>query len=164
MNRALKHIILFVLFLLIQVFVLRGMAFWNAVPLLYVYVVLIWPSNMPRWLQVLCGFLLGLLIDIFCDTLGMNAMATTLIAYLRQPLLVTFGNIDNGVIEPGERSMGFLPFWKYVLSMVSLHHVVLFVAESFSLFKPGLLLLRIVGSILLTLILVFVMERFRRRS
>lgn len=156
-----KHSLLFVLIILLQVFVFQQLSFWNVVPLLYVYILIRWPAALPAGWVILLGFLLGLLVDITADTPGMHAFATTFVAYLRQPLLKGFlSKEDSDVVEPRERSMGFLPFWKYTLSIVLFHHVLLFSLESFSFLDPLLLLNKIIISALLTILLIFLLERF----
>ena len=157
----LKHSLLFILLFLLQIVVLQQLYFWYVVPLVYVYILIRWPSTLsPGWLLSL-GFLLGLLVDINADTPGMHAAATTFVAFLRPALLKGFipkEEIEN--LEPRERSMGFIPFWKYVISIVLLHHTALYLLESFSFFDPLLLLVKIIGSALLSLLLIFLFERF----
>lgn len=155
-----KHSILFVALLLLQIVVLQQLYFWYLVPLLYIYILIRWPAALsPTWVLIL-GFILGLLVDIGADTPGMHAAATTFVAFLRQPLLKGLSKEEMETIEPREKSMGFFSFWKYTISVVVVHHTLLYVLEAFSFFDPLLLLVKILGSILLTLLLIFALERF----
>ena len=157
----LKHSLLFVLLFLLQIVVLQQLYFWYVVPLVYVYILIRWPATLSAGWVLTLGFLLGLLVDINADTPGMHAAATTFVAFLRPALLkgfITKEEIEN--LEPRERSMGFIPFWKYVISIVLLHHTALYILESFSFFDPLLLLVKIIGSALLSLLLIFLFERF----
>ncbi len=156
-----RHSLLFVLLLLLQIVVLQQLYFWYVVPLLYVYILIRWPATLSTGWVLSLGFLLGLLVDISVDTPGMHAAATTFVAFVRPALLKGFlakEEMEN--LEPREKSMGFIPFWKYVVSIVLLHHSVLFILESFSFFDPLLLLVKIIGSALLSLLLIFLFERF----
>lgn len=160
-RQFLKHTFLFVLLFLLQIVVLQQLYFWYLVPLLYVYILIRWPATLPTGWVLSLGFMLGLLVDINVDTPGMHAAATTFVAFLRPALLKGFLNkeeVEN--LEPRERSMGFLPFWRYAVSIVLLHHTLLYVLESFSFFDPLLLLFKIIGSALLSLLLIFIFERF----
>ncbi len=160
--RSLKHIAIALLLVLIQCFVLQSTSFLSAVPLLYVYALIIWPSDMPVGRSLLAAFAIGLLVDILSDTPGMHTSASVLAAFIRQPLLSSSGRIDNDDIEPGEKSMGFIDFWKYALVMVLCHHFTLYLVESFSFFNLVHLLLKTLLSSAMTLVLVFLLERFRK--
>lgn len=164
MNRTVvKHVIVALVLVLFQTLVLQYAGFLSFVPLVYLYAVLIWPVDMPVWRALLLGFLIGLAVDVLLDCPGMHAAATTFAVYLRRPLLRTFlSKEETEGMEPGERSMGFLGFWKYALVMILCHHFVLYLVESFSWADPWMMLLRTLVSSLLTGLLVFLFERFRR--
>lgn len=69
----------FVFLFLLQVLVFNHVhIFGYATPMPYIYFLLILPSDTPRWLYVLLGFVLGLLIDLFTNTPGMAAGSMTL--------------------------------------------------------------------------------------
>lgn len=164
MNRiVLKHLAMAVFLVLLQALVLQYAGFLSFVPLAYIYAVLIWPTDTPVWQALLLGFLMGLALDILLDTPGMHAAATTFAVYLRRPLLRTFLSKDETEgMEPGEKSMGFMSFWKYSLSMIVCHHFTLYLIESFSWTDPVRILLSVLVSTVLTALLVFFFERFRR--
>lgn len=105
------------------------------------------------------GILLGLAVDVFSNTPGMNAAATTFLAFMRPSLLTLFTPRDCAEdMEPGIKSMGFWLFFRYVLVGVALHHTVLFAIESFSFFDLGFLSLEILSSTLLTTFCVMAIE------
>jgi rod shape-determining protein MreD len=58
-----------------------------ATPFLYIYMLLKFPSGMKRNEQLLWGFFLGLLVDIFSNTYGLNTFATVALAMARPYLL-----------------------------------------------------------------------------
>ena len=163
-NASLTHVALAVALVLLQALLFQSVHFLSVVPLFYVYAVLRWPSDMPRWLQVLAGFVVGLAVDMLLDTLGMHAIATTLVAYLRQPMLASSFSGETEGFSPGEKTMGLLDFWKYAAVLVLVHHFTLYLVESFSFFSLWWLLSRTLGSTALTLLLVFLLERFRGRA
>ena len=164
MNRLVRHLLLLVLFALLQIFVFKDLGWWHAVPLLYVYALLVWPADTPLWLQLTAAFVLGMLIDLASDTPGMNAAATVFAAFVRPWLLNVFSASDDARFSPGEHTMGFVPFWKYALSLVLIHHTALFLLESWSLIPFFLIVLRILTSVFLTSLLIWFCERFRRQS
>ena len=89
--RILLNIILYAVILLIQVLLLNHINLWGyATPFLYIWLILKLPYDMPRGLVITLGFITGLIIDIFCNTPGMHAFATTTLAFMRLPILHLF--------------------------------------------------------------------------
>ncbi len=150
----------FWLLVFIQVLVLNHVHLMGyAMPFLYVYLILTLNVNVSRNILLLWGFFLGLAVDVFSNTPGMNAAATTFLAFMRPSLLTLFTPRDCAEdMEPGIKSMGFWLFFRYVLVGVALHHTVLLAIESFSFFDLGFLSLEILSSTLLTTFCVMAIE------
>ena len=69
-----KHIILFVLLLLGQALVCNHIHLFDcATPFLYVYFVLMFRINYPRWGILAWAFVMGLGVDVFSNTPGVAA-------------------------------------------------------------------------------------------
>ena len=155
-----KRLVWFWLLVFIQVLVLNHVHLMGyAMPFLYVYLILTLNVNVSRNILLLWGFFLGLAVDIFSNTPGMNAAATTFLAFMRPSLLTLFTPRDCAEdMEPGIKSMGFWLFFRYVLVGVALHHTVLLTIESFSFFDLGFLSLEILSSTLLTTFCVMAIE------
>ncbi|MDR0845636.1 MAG: rod shape-determining protein MreD [Tannerella sp.] len=165
----LKVLINFVLFVALQVLILDNIHLFKIVtPFLYIYVILKMPINLSRTQIVTISFLLGLAIDMFSNTWGMHAAVCSFAGFIRNPLLKIF--LDKDMVEdasPSYRTLGTGAFMRYAISLVVIHHVFLFLIESFSFFDPLFLLLRIVLSIILTILCIFIVETFsieKRRS
>lgn len=150
-----------VILILLQVLVFNQISvFGFATPFLYIYFLLKLPMGRNVFYVIVIGFLMGFIIDIFLNTPGINAAATTLVASLRQPFLRLFftrEEFENFV--PGIYSATG-PFIRFTVIMVLIHQVALFGLESFSLFNPSILLSRLFSSVILTLILVFAVDSF----
>lgn len=136
-----------------------------ATPFLYVYLIVKFESDTSRNELMLWAFFLGLAVDIFSDTPGMNAAACVLLAFLRPSLLRLFLPRDTveGIV-PAVRTMGVVPFLKYVAAFVLLHHAVLLCIDFFSLAHIGLLLLKILSSAVLTMACIMALEGIRRKT
>lgn len=81
----------FVGLILLQVLILNNVHIAGvATPFLYVYFILKFNSGTSRNELMLWGFCIGLAIDIFSNTPGMNAAATVLLAFLRPLFLRLF--------------------------------------------------------------------------
>lgn len=134
-----------------------------ATPMPYIYVLLILPNDTARWVYVALGFALGLTIDLFSNTLGAAAATTTLVGLLTPWMLDLFGPDDRPEesFVPSTRTMRWSGFLKYAAFLTIVHTALFFLIESFSLFHLLTLLLNIVGSVLLTLVLIMAIERIR---
>lgn len=156
----------FIGLLLLQVLILNNMHIAGyATPFLYIYLIVKMESDTSRNTLLLWAFFLGLGIDIYSDTPGMNAAATVLLAFLRPLLLHLFVPRDmTGQFVPAIRTMGIAPFLKYIAACTLLHHAALLSVEFFSVAHLISLLLRIVSSSLLTLCCILALEGIRKQQ
>lgn len=160
-NNTIKLFILFVLLVLLQVMVLNRISFLGyAVPFLYIYFIVKLPIGMNRSLVIFLGFLLGFIVDIFCNTPGMNAAATTLAAFVRKPIQKLFFSVDDYNEQTPRFSLLGGTFVKYAVTITFVHTIALVSIESFSYFNIVSILLRIGLSTLVTSLLIFALEGF----
>lgn len=150
---------------LLQVLILNNVHIAGyATPFLYIYLILKFESDTSRNVLMLWAFFLGLAVDVFSDTPGMNAAATVLLAFLRPTFLRLF--VPRDMLEsfvPAIRTMGISPFLKYLITGVFVHHAMLLTIEFFSFAHIGALLLRIVASTLLTVTCIMAIEGIRKK-
>ena len=110
------------------------------------------------------AFLLGLCVDVFSNTPGMHAAASTLLAFIRRPLLqAQMLRETTDDYEPGIRSMGFAPFLRYVLSAVFSFMVVVRLIDAFNFLHVVELLFRIVTDTVMTVICILCVDAMRRK-
>ena len=150
----------FIGLVLLQVLILNNVHIAGyATPFLYIYLILKFESDTPRNALMLWAFFLGLAVDVFSDTPGMNAAATVLLAFLRPTFLRLFVPRDTlDTLVPAIRTMGILPFLKYLVVSVLIHHGLLLTLEFVSFAHIGTLLLRIAASTLLTVTCIMAVE------
>ena len=161
-NNLIRGLLYFVVLVLIQVLILNNIHFLRiATPFLYLYFIVKMPVGSPRDLVVLFSFLIGLVIDVFSNPPGMHAAACTLTGFIREPLIRFYMGKDlpDG-IYPSYKTFGYGGFFRYVLSLVVIHHVTLFLIESLTLFDPLFLALRIGASVITTTLLICTIEAF----
>ncbi len=156
-----KYGIMFISLVLIQVLILNQVQFSGFVnPYIYILFILLLPLSTPRYLLLILAFLIGLTIDVFCNSLGIHAAASVFIAYLR-PLVIRF--ISNREEDrndyPGLLQNKFSWFLSYVSILVFLHHLVLFNLEVFSFSNFGNTFYRVILSSVFS-IFVIVLSQF----
>jgi len=156
---GLKHIIRFVLLILLQVIILNKVNLHGYIdPYLYVLFILLLPFETPRWLLLILGFFTGGMIDIFSNTGGIHAAATTLLAFARPGIirLVSKKTEFEANSKPCISDMGKRWFYLYALYLIAIHHATLFTLEVFRLNEPVELIYRILFSTVATLALVLI--------
>ncbi|MFV0546552.1 MAG: rod shape-determining protein MreD [Bacteroides sp.] len=158
------RIIWFVGLVLLQVLILNQIHLWGyATPFLYLYFILKLESGTSRHEQMLWAFFLGLTIDIFSNTPGMNAAATVFLAFIRPFLLRLFTPRDIlDSIVPSFKSMGNLPFVKYIISAVCIQNLILLSIESFSFSSSLQLFLRVIACSAITIVGILGIESIRK--
>ena len=160
----LKRLGLFFVFLLSQAVLLGRIHLFNcATPLLYVYLVLLFPRNFPKWAILLWSFALGLCVDSFTNTPGVAAGSMTLIGALQPYIFEPFIPRDSAEdLEPGMRTLGVTSFVYYTIIMVLIYCLAYFTLETFNFFNWIQWLMSIGGSTILTVVLILVIENIRR--
>lgn len=154
---TLQLIFMALLLILAQVVVLNHICLFGvAVPFAFIYVILRLPLDTNQNWVLTISFLLGLVIDIFSDTQGMNSLSCTMIGALRKPILRLYIPRENELSDPcpSISSLGFVTYAKYALSVSFLYCTIIFIIEAFSFFNPAVLFLRIIFSTLLTTLLL----------
>jgi rod shape-determining protein MreD len=161
----LKRFLWFFLFILAQVFVLgRIHLFHYATPLFYVYFVVLFPRNHPKWAVLIWSFMLGLLIDCFTNTPGLASSSLTLIAALQPYVLELFSPRDSDEnFVPSVKELGPVKYSLYVFILVFLFCVVFYTLEILSFSNWLQWVFCVTGSMLLTLLLIATFEYARSK-
>lgn len=176
MSELLKNIIRFVLFILVQVFILFKIPPLHRfiTPYLY-YLFILWlPFNMSRFWLMAVSFVYGLCLDYFTHTPGLHAAACTLIAFIRPfviNVLISQEGADKNYSSPSITSMGWAPYGTYVLVLTLFHHTYLVLLEwmsfgSFLYFFGKVIATSAISLllILLTELLFYRKEKFRTNT
>jgi len=133
MNKSIKHIVWFVILVFLQVSIFNNIKLFGYNPYIYILYVIYYPLKKEKGTFLFISFLLGLCIDFFSDSGGINAAATLLIAYLRLPLLsAILRKSDFDYLLFNLRSISFGKAFTYILSLTFIHHLTLFTLDYFS--------------------------------
>ena len=166
-KEILKYLLLFVVLVVAQVVVFNHLCLFNvAVPLVFIYFIIKLPVNLPVNWAMTVSFLLGLMVDIFSNTQGMNALGCTVLAALRLPLLRLYFPREDDMSnpEPSLRTLGPAVYMKYLLTAVALYCAMFFLIEAFTFYNWGLMLLRIAASTLLTFLILLAFGSLTART
>ncbi|MBL4709351.1 MAG: rod shape-determining protein MreD [Flavobacteriales bacterium] len=162
-RRAIIYPISFMLFVLIQVFVLNNVQFSGTVnPFLYILFVLWLPIDLNKFMVLGISFLLGLSVDVFSDTLGMHTSAMVFLAFIRPYVLRFLAPRDGyeGSQIPSIGNLGFTWFLTYATICTFLHHFFLFFVEVFRFTEFFDTIWRILASSFFSIILILMTQFF----
>ena len=155
-KEILKYLLLFVVLVIAQVVVFNHLCLFNvAIPLVFIYLIIKLPVDLSVNWTLSVAFFLGLAVDIFSNTQGVNALACTCTAGLRLPVLRLYfpREEDMSTPEPSFRTMGPGVYLKYLITMVALYCLLFFMIEAFTFSNWLLMLLRAGASTLLTFVI-----------
>lgn len=160
-----RRLLLYAVLVLAQALVLNHIhLFGYATPLLYVYFVVSFPRNYPKWGILLWSFLLGLNVDAFSNTPGVAASAMTLIGLLQPYVLELFMQRDSeDNFQPSINSMGSGKYVYFTLLLTFIYCIVFFTVEMFTFFNWLQWILNILTSTLLSLLFIVVIDSLRKR-
>ena len=156
-----KYALMFISLVLIQVLIFNQVqfsGFFN--PYIYVLFIILLPLSTPRYATLILAFLLGLVIDIFSNSLGVHSAATVFVAYIR-PLVIRLisPREDDRSDYPGLNQNKLSWFINYVIIIVFLHHAMLFYLEVYTFANFFNTLYRVILSSLFSII-VIVLSQF----
>ncbi|NDV66799.1 rod shape-determining protein MreD [Bacteroides sp. 224] len=163
-HKQLQHTVWFIGLVLLQVLILNNIHLLGyATPFLYIYFIIRYDTSISRNGLMLLAFAIGLLVDIFSNTPGMNAAATVFTAFLRPVFLRLFTPRDMGDdFVPSLKTLGTSSFLKYSFVTIFIHHLVLYTMMFFSFADLSLLFLKTIASTVLTIICIIGIEWGRK--
>jgi hypothetical protein len=155
------HFFQFVVFLGLQILLLRNLVLFDtAFCFLYIGFLLFLPIQMPKVMLLVLAFACGITVDIFYDTIGINAAAAVLLAYLRPYVLLVLTPRDD--YEKSDsvnvHLMGWRWFSVYALFLIFVHHLTLFFLELGSFRTVGFPLVMVVVSTIFTFLVLVIIQ------
>lgn len=157
-NEIFRNSIRFIFLVLFQGLILNDVNILDglAIPYLYIMVLLMLPIETPRWLELIIGFVLGLSIDMFTNTMGIHASACVFLAFIRPIYLKSIAPRDGyefgQTASIADQGLGW--YLKYASVLVLAHHFWLFYVEVYSFKSFFTTLLRVILSSAFTLTLL----------
>jgi len=155
------NIVRFIFLVFFQVLILNHINLGGYInPYFYIYFILLLPFDTPRWMLLLIAFILGLGIDIFTNTIGLNASACVVMAFFRPFVISAISSGPESLIgdTPSLRSQGIKWFLYYSIILVVSHHFTLFYLEIFRFSEFMATFVRVLLSSSFTMLLVLISE------
>ncbi|MDX1406624.1 MAG: hypothetical protein R3330_00785 [Saprospiraceae bacterium] len=158
-----RHIIRFGIIILLQGLILRRVALggtqFNYISILFYPILLaLLPIKTPRAALLLIGFVLGITIDLFYDSLGVHASACVFTAFMR-PWILQILEPRGGYavnVNPTMRDFGVAWFMQYAGSLLLLHLAFYFCVEVFTFVYVGQILLKTISSFIVSFIAILI--------
>ena len=134
-------------------------------PFIYILPLLMMPITLPRWADMLIGLAAGLLMDVFCNSLGVHAAACIMLMYARRHLIPLWVNDTDRLTDViSMQTIGIAPFLKYASILVVAHDLMVFflTAWTFQLWWYTLLTTLVSSIVSLALILGYAVIEGRK--
>lgn len=166
-RRFIGNIIRFILLAFVQIYIFNKINVSGYInPQVYVLFILMLPFEISGFWLLTFAFTMGLTLDFFQHTPGMNAAASVILAFFRPGVIRLVGKKDD--LEPWQypnvRDAGSLWFLTYVFILVFLHHLFLFYLEVFRFSEFLQTLLKVlINTVLTTSIIMLIQFLFYSR-
>ncbi len=163
------QIIKFGLYVVFQLFVLHRFVLWDAAyAFFYVGYLLLLPPRYSAIRTMTIAFGVGILIDLFSNTPGIQACACVILAVLKYPWLVAVKGAPDDSAELSFYNLGLVSFTLYVVPLIFLHLALIFFIENGSFSPMFPILKRVIYSTVLNALLIgladYLMSNRNRRS
>ncbi|MBO7456264.1 MAG: rod shape-determining protein MreD [Paludibacteraceae bacterium] len=133
-------------------------------PYIYVLCLLMMPITLPHSVDMLIGAAVGLIMDIFCNSLGVHTAACIFIMFIRPYLLGAIVSDKDRLNEQiSLHSIGMEALIKYVVILVLVHHLTVFSLAAWSWYHIGFVLLETLVSSLITILIIIGYNALRYR-
>ena len=124
-------------------------------PYIYVLCLLMMPITLPHSADMIIGAAVGIVMDIFCNSLGVHMAACILLMFLRPYILGTIVSDKDRLNEQiNLRTIGMEALVKYVGILVVIHHLTVFMLAAWSWSHIGFVLIETVVSSFITGLIV----------
>lgn len=134
-QRFFLNLAMMIVLILVQVLICNHIMLFNvAMAFVFIYVFISLPMDTKVTVVLTWAFFSGLLVDLFSDTPGLNALACTLLAIIRKPCLYAYIPKDDFTknVVPSLANLGFAVYAKYLLTLSAIYCVLVFTIEYFN--------------------------------
>ncbi|NCC98264.1 MAG: rod shape-determining protein MreD [Bacteroidia bacterium] len=161
----LRNTILFIVLVFLQVVLFDNIDYFGFIsPYIYVIFILSLPVGINKNWAMILSFILGMLIDMFSNTMGIHTFACVFVAFFRNNWInALFSHNDFALTSPSIKSFGFANYLKYAIGIVFVHHALLFYLETLSVRFFWITLLSVICNTIVTLLLILCYDLARKK-
>ena len=154
----------FAVLCLAQAFVFNRIhLFGCATPLIYIYMIIKLERNYPKWGILLWSFALGVTVDALSNTPGVAAASLTLIGAVQPYFMELFVQRDAAEnLMPSLKTLGYGKFIFFAAMLTLLYCIVFFTLETFSFFNFSQWVAQVLGSAIISLVIILTIESVRK--
>ena len=102
-------------------------------PYIYILCLMMMPITLPHSVDMIIGAVVGLVMDIFCNSLGVHTASCILLMFIRN-------DKDRLNEQISLRTLGMEALLKYVIILVLVHHLMVFLLAAWSWSHLGFVL------------------------
>jgi len=151
-----KQIGRYIVVMLLQVLLFNQLQVWGVChPYIYILCLMMMPITLPHSVDMIIGAAAGLIMDVFCNSLGVHTAACILLMFIRPYLIGLIVNDKDRLNEQIHlRSIGMEALIKYVIILVLIHHFAVFMMAAWSWNHIGFVLLETLVSSIITILII----------
>ena len=164
-NLITKNLIRFIGLILLQLVILKEVDIsWSNFDYIHLIVypltILLLPIKTPKLVVLCLAFLLGLIVDIFYDSIGVHASATLMMAFCRNIILKYLEPQGGYSLDqiPTLKNMGISWFFIYTGTLLFIHLLFYFSMEAFSVVFFFQILMNTIFSLIFSIVLIFLIQ------
>lgn len=133
-------------------------------PYIYILCLMMMPITLPHSADMIIGAVVGLIMDIFCNSLGVHTASCIFIMFIRPYLIGAIVNDKDRLNEQITlRTLGMEALLKYVVILVLAHHLMVFLLAAWSWSHIGFVLMETIVSSLITISIIIGYNTLRYR-
>lgn len=124
-------------------------------PYIYILCLLMMPITLPHSADMFIGAAAGMIMDVFCNSMGVHTVACILIMFVRPYLIGALVNDKDRLNEQiSLRALGMEALLRYVVIMVVIHHLTVFLLAAWSWAHIGFVLIETIVSSIITISII----------
>ncbi len=133
-------------------------------PYIYILCLLMMPITLSHSADMIIGAVVGLIMDVFCNSLGVHTAACVFIMFIRPYLIGAIVNDKDRLNEQiSLRALGMEALLRYVVILVVVHHLMVFLLAAWSWAHIGFVLAETIVSSLVTISVIIGYNALRYR-
>src|SRR5574344_1879806 len=115
----------YIVVMLLQVLLFNQLQLWGIChPYIYILCLMMMPITLPLSVEMIIGAIAGLIMDVFCNSIGIHMAACILLMFIRPYLLGVIVNDKDRLNEQiSLRNLGLEGLIKYTVILVIIHHL-----------------------------------------